>query len=178
MMKQLLAPLVALAIGLGASTARAQDATIPDSGVPTQPAPALPAAPPPPPAAAAPAATPAGQWVYTSQYGWIWEPYGQPYTYVNADVAYTYAYYPAYGWRWVYSPWVIGVGPEPYWGVYGSGRFVWYGRYGGYHGAYLAHHRGGYAHVAHAPPSHGGWGGGHASYGGGHASHGGGHGHR
>jgi len=81
----------------------------------------------PPPAVAAPSTS--GQWVYTSQYGWIWMPYGSAYTYLPAS-AYPdmYVYAPAWGWRWVVAPWVWGIGPRPYFGVYGFNRFVWYGR--------------------------------------------------
>jgi hypothetical protein len=107
-----------------------------------------PAVPPPSPQAGgqitvAPAEAPAGQWVYTSQYGWLWMPYEQAYTYVDAesDVSYGYVYYPAFGWRWVLAPWVFGLGPEPRWGTVGRARFAWYahpwfhGRGGAYHGA-------------------------------------------
>jgi hypothetical protein len=68
--------------------------------------------------------------VYTSQYGWVWMPYERAYTYVTpeADRAYAYVYYPAMGWRWVWAPWVISVGPAPFWGVYGPSHFVWYSR--------------------------------------------------
>jgi hypothetical protein len=91
--------------------------------------------PPPPAASPAVAAAPApirtassGQWMYTRQYGWVWAPYDQRYTYVagNASVAQTYVYYPAFGWRWVASPWVLGLGPAPLWGRLGPGRFAWY----------------------------------------------------
>jgi hypothetical protein len=88
-----------------------------------------------------PAAGPAGQWVYTNQYGWLWMPYGQGYTYVPADTQVfpdQYVYYPAYGWRWVVAPWVYGYGPSPYWGTLGTRSFVWYSRpwfrVGGYWG--------------------------------------------
>jgi hypothetical protein len=69
-----------------------------------------------------------GQWVYTAQYGWVWMPYGAAYTYLPAG-AYPdmYLYVPAYGWRWVVAPWVWGIGPSPYFGVYGWARFPWYG---------------------------------------------------
>jgi len=92
---------------------------------------------PPAPAAAAPVvapvvepAPPSGQWIYTSQYGWLWLPYSRAYTYVSPDggVAYEYAYYPNGGWRWVYSPWVLGWGPAPYWGRLGPRHYVWYSR--------------------------------------------------
>jgi hypothetical protein len=113
---------------------------------PTWTPPAAPEPPPPPQAAAhnhayaygtpAPAvvvpAAPAGQWVYTNQYGWIWIPYSASYTYVpSAQVAYTYAYYPRHGWRWISTPWVLNVGPTPHWGRLGPSRFDWYGHRGG-----------------------------------------------
>src|SRR5690242_3218562 len=81
----------------------------------------------PPPVVAAPSTS--GQWVYTSQYGWVWMPYGSAYTYLPAS-AYPdmYVYAPAFGWRWVVAPWVWGIGPHPYFGVYGWNRFAWYGR--------------------------------------------------
>ncbi|HME92105.1 MAG TPA: hypothetical protein VKE49_11825, partial [Myxococcaceae bacterium] len=72
---------------------------------------------------------PGGQWVYTDQYGWVWMPYGQQYTYSPPpEVAYpySYVYYPVYGWVWLYSPWVWGWGPRPYFGFYGPSHFVWY----------------------------------------------------
>jgi len=55
-------------------------------------------------------------------------PYDQAYTYVTPaeDNAYTYVYYPSYGWEWIASPWVLGVGPYPYWGPLGPVRFAWY----------------------------------------------------
>jgi len=81
-------------------------------------------------APAEPAPPAAGQWIYTSQYGWLWLPYSQQYTYVSADggVAYEYAYYPDGGWRWIYAPWVLGWGPSPYWGRLGPRHYVWYSR--------------------------------------------------
>jgi hypothetical protein len=85
-------------------------------------APAQEPLPPPPPRQ--------GEWIYTAQYGWIWAPYGQRYTYVvdGTDTASMYVYYPAYGWRWVAAPWVLGFGPVPRWGRFGPRRFVWYSR--------------------------------------------------
>jgi len=77
-----------------------------------------------------PAPAPAGQWVYTAQYGWIWMPYGETFTYVpvSGGAPDMYVYYPAFGWTWVVAPWVWGLGPRPYFGVFGYTRFVWYGR--------------------------------------------------
>ena len=90
----------------------------------------------PPPATAVAPPPASGQWVYTGQYGWVFMPYGAGYTYLPAS-AYPdmYVYYPAYGWRWVVAPWVWGIGPRPYFGVYGGTRFGWYGHgYGRWYG--------------------------------------------
>jgi hypothetical protein len=77
-----------------------------------------------------PAAPPVdGQWVYTGQYGWVWMPYAQSYTYVPADGNPSmFIYGPTLGWRWVSAPWVFDYGPAPYWGVRGRGYFSWYSR--------------------------------------------------
>jgi hypothetical protein len=139
------------------------DAAAPTSAAPTQ-APPIPEANPGAPTAAAPSSTapPAtapqalgtlapGQWSYTSQYGWVYLPYAQNYTYVNPDgsVAYEYAYYPARGWAWIEAPWVLGWGPHPYWGYYGYRRFAWYAhpwfRAGGYYRGGFGY-RGGWGH--------------------------------
>lgn len=114
-------------------------APAPPSAPPPPPSETSQSAPPPQPAATAPAppavqpapvvqAEATGQWTYTTQYGWIWMPYAQQYTYVSPDggAAYEYAYYPNGGWRWVYAPWVLGWGPSPYWGHYGARHYVWY----------------------------------------------------
>jgi len=87
----------------------------------------------PPPTDAQPVYTPtrpSGQWVYTSAEGWVWMPYARSYTYVTPaeDDAYAYVYYPAHGWLWVRAPWVLGVGPRPYWGRWGPVGFAWYAR--------------------------------------------------
>jgi hypothetical protein len=99
---------------------------------PEMPPPPPQAAPAVPPAAVAqPPAAPAGQWVRTVQYGWLWIPYGQEYTYIPADPQVfpeEYVYYPVYGWRWVAAPWVFGYGPEPLWGAPGIRLFAWYTR--------------------------------------------------
>jgi len=95
------------------------------------PAPPMENAAPPQYQAEAPAQQPPppGQWVYTSQYGWVWMPYGDAYTHAptnGADPS-MFVYYPAVGWRWVVAPWVLGWGPMPYFGVSGPSRFGWYG---------------------------------------------------
>lgn len=71
---------------------------------------------------------PTGQWVYTQQYGWVYAPYDQTYTYVdpNATYAQAYIYRPTMGWGWYISPWIISIGPRPYWGAWGPGRYAWY----------------------------------------------------
>jgi hypothetical protein len=111
------------------------------------PAPANPA----PPSEQAPGVTDqsqaSGQWVYTGQYGWVWMPYGNAYTYVppGGGAPDMYVYYPTVGWSWVVAPWIWGWGPQPYFGLYGTAGFGWYGygygrwygyagRYGGYYG--------------------------------------------
>lgn len=96
-----------------------------------------------------------GQWVYTQQYGWVWIPYAREYTYIAPEgYPYSYVYYPTAGWCWVYSPWVFGWGPGPYWGFYGPMHFAWYAR------PWFArpYYRGGY--WGHPYSGHGYWGGG------------------
>src|SRR3954452_15051204 len=91
----------------------------------------------PPVAARAPAS---GQWVYTSQYGWVWIPYGSQYTYAPTTTGVypsEYVYYPTYGWTWVTAPWVFGWGIQPFFGGYGPYHYGWYHRavaYGGWRG--------------------------------------------
>ncbi|HET6413250.1 MAG TPA: hypothetical protein VFG53_14420 [Anaeromyxobacter sp.] len=120
-----------------------------------------------PPAGDAQSASPSGQWVYTSQYGWLWMPYAEQYTYVPSDPQVypdMYVYYPVYGWRWVVAPWVYGYGPAPYWGTWGPHYFVWYShpwfRVGGYWG-WGGYHGWGYYHGWIGPHYWGahGWGG-------------------
>jgi len=118
----------------------------PTTAAPSQAPPVPPQQPPPPPGqnqqqiaqTASPAqATGAGQWVYTSEYGWIWMPYGEQYTYEGgaSDTSpYSYAYYPSYGWMWLAAPWVWGWGAYPYFGSLGPSGFGWYR--GLYHAGY------------------------------------------
>ena len=127
----------------------------PSSAAPRQQPPAPPMQPPSPPvqSQARPQiqqpvvtqqATGGGQWVYTEQYGWVWMPYGDQYTYEGTayDASpYAYVYYPSYGWTWLAAPWIWGWGAYPYFGVTGALGFGWYrGLYaagygwGGYHG--------------------------------------------
>ena len=134
-MMRLEAVLVAVALAAAPLCARSMDddptATPPAAEpAPTAAPPALPADVPAPPAeTTAQAATPTGQWVYTSQYGWVWMPYGDAYDYVPPNgegEPYEYVFYPDYGWTWVVAPWVWGIGPWPYFGVFGPGHFRWY----------------------------------------------------
>lgn len=78
--------------------------------------------------ATATATSSSGQWIYTQQYGWVFAPYDQQYTYVTDDVtaASMYCYRPVLGWAWLASPWVISVGPRPYWGTWGPYRYSYY----------------------------------------------------
>ncbi len=105
--------------------------TAPPSTPPSELPPALPSEGPPAPPAQPQAqpSLPPGQWVYTQQYGWIWMPYSDDYTYSppgGYGEPYVYGYYPAYGWMWLAAPWVWGFGPWPFFGVFGPVRFAWY----------------------------------------------------
>lgn len=129
-------PILLLSFAL-ATGALAQSA--PPTAAPTsQPPPPPPSAPPvgqpmespaAPPGAPQPSSATAGEWVYTTQYGWVWMPYDQQYTHVVEDsgVAYEFVYYPSFGWRWVVAPWVFGVGPAPHF-AHGPAHFAWYAR--------------------------------------------------
>ncbi len=75
------------------------------------------------------AGLPDGQWVQTQEYGWVWMPYSDAYTYVPPEGAgepLEYVYYPSNGWVWVAAPWVWGVGPMPVFGRRGPRHFAWY----------------------------------------------------
>ncbi len=97
------------------------------------------------------ASAPAGQWVFTSQYGWIWMPFGSGFTFVPVSGATPnmFVYYPVVGWTWVIAPWVWGWGPQP-WCAAGWGGYPWwgwgFGRWYGFAGPYssAAWHGGGY----------------------------------
>jgi hypothetical protein len=161
---------LALCIGAGlAPSAFAQGAAPPASAAPAYEPPAPPEHPTPPEAKASapPGTVPAppadsaelpsdGQWVYTSQYGWVYMPYAENYTYVPANgYPFEFVYGPGWGWRWVSAPWVFSIGPAPYWGPRGSAYFAWhahpwFGRRMFVHVG-RAHHRGGGHHrFAHA----------------------------
>lgn len=105
----------------------------PAESPPAEPVPAPPSVTPPAPPAQpqpAPADTPPGQWVYTSQYDWVWMPYANRYTWVPPGgwgEPCMYVYGPAFGWTWVVAPWVWGFGPWPFFGVTGPVHFGWWG---------------------------------------------------
>jgi len=145
-----------LALSQVPTTAFAQQTAPPD----TQPQPSAPAQPqaappqevappeaepaptPPPPQAVAPSTTPpsswvysypTGQWVYTSDRGWVWVPAGATTTVVEG-VPYAFLYTPIFGWTWYVSPWG--------WGPYRYGAWVahpW--RPVGWRGGWTAHPR-------------------------------------
>jgi len=105
-----------------------------------------PASPPPTPAQT-------GQWVYTSQYGWVWMPYGSQYVsegvYGSAS-PYQYVYCVSIEWSWVAEPWLWGWGVYPYFGVRGPYHFGWYrGLYRSGHG--WGHYRGGHPAPRYSP---------------------------
>jgi hypothetical protein len=149
--------------GAGPQPGSASEEVRPPTAAPGQAPPMPPQQPPPAPGpsqgrapqqieqTSSPAqAAGAGQWVYTSEYGWIWMPYGDQYTHegmANDDSPYSYAYYPSYGWMWLAAPWVWGWGAYPYFGSLGPSGFGWYrGLYrAGYGwGGYRGGGRGGY----------------------------------
>jgi hypothetical protein len=135
-MKSLMTLLAVTAI-LGALPAAAEDDPVPMAASPQDLQPSEPSGPPP---VQGPAST--GQWVYTSEYGWVWMPYGSAYTYVPPDdsTPSMYVYYPDFGWCWLIAPWLWGLGPAPFFGVLGPRWYGWYGhglgRWYGYQGRY------------------------------------------
>ncbi|HZL20947.1 MAG TPA: hypothetical protein VFG23_24650, partial [Polyangia bacterium] len=133
-MKSALSVVLCLTL-FGAGFARAQEtgaatepqAVMPPTAPPNEAPPSPPQQPPAPPAEQAPqeaaaegalppqAAQPqpvaTGQWVYTEQYGWVWMPYGNQYTYegtASGSEPYEYLYEQSYGWTWLAAPWVWG----------------------------------------------------------------------
>ncbi len=121
-----------------------------DEGDISVPAPAAESPPAPEPS------VPAGEWVNTEQYGWVWMPYGDDYTSVPDDgygAPYMYVYYPSYGWTWLAAPWVWGLGPWPVFGVYGPVHFGWYG-HGWWRTPDRWHWTGGDFHHGFAPGGH------------------------
>lgn len=75
--------------------------------------------------------------LHTSEYGWLWMPYGNQYTYEGSPsdtYPYSYVYYPGNGWMWLAAPWVWGWGAYPYFGARGPSSFGWYT--GLYHAGY------------------------------------------
>jgi hypothetical protein len=102
-MKLLFVTASSLLLLAGRAAAQGDDQGDEDASTASPTAPAPTATPPLPPqkmparpngSGAAGAPAPAGQWVYTEQYGWIWIPYGDRYVYAPDDVegAYPYTY--------------------------------------------------------------------------------------
>src|ERR1700758_4784488 len=84
-------------VSLGSGLAHAQ-AEPTDQPPPPPPQPSQEMVQAQPQAQKAPAAA-GGQWVRTEQYGWVWMPYGQQYTYEPSDESatpYEYVYRPSY----------------------------------------------------------------------------------
>jgi hypothetical protein len=50
---------------------------------------------------------PTGQWVYTTDYSWVWVPEASSTTVVEG-VPYVHLYTRAHGWNWYVSPWGVG----------------------------------------------------------------------
>src|SRR5437868_2252997 len=98
-MKTMVAGLGALVLGLGVSSTASAQEQPPPPPVQVQEAPA-----PPAPQASWVRAYPTGQWVYTSDYGWVWVP-ARSVTTVVEGVPYAELYTPTYGWTWYVSPW-------------------------------------------------------------------------
>jgi hypothetical protein len=84
--------------------------------------------PPPPPNLAS---RPEGQWVFTQQYGWIWMPHGDAFTWVPPGATgepLEFVFHGSYGWTWVAAPWVWGAGPSPWFGRPGPRPYAWFQR--------------------------------------------------
>ena len=66
-----------------------------------------------------------GDWSYTNDYGWIWQPHATAINIYSDWAPYRYGHWvwcPPYGWTWVgYEPWG--------WAPYHYGRWVYYGGY-------------------------------------------------
>jgi hypothetical protein len=108
------------------------------------------------------AGVPEGQWVQTQQYGWVWMPYADAYTWTPVDgygEPAMYVYRPAFGWCWLAAPWVWGIGPWPYFGVHGYVHFGWYG-HGWWRTPHHWHYRPGHFARTWGAPRGGGWRGG------------------
>jgi hypothetical protein len=87
----------------GAYSVEPAPGATPEAAPPSELPPAPPSETPPAHQAQeqAPSSVPPGQWVHTQQYGWIWMPYSDGYTYYppgGYGEPYAYVFYPAYGW--------------------------------------------------------------------------------
>jgi hypothetical protein len=121
--------LLALALALACASEPGFAQGAPPSGPPPPP----PSAPPPPSDASASAppvgAVPSGDWVYTDQYGWVFMPSADQYTWIPPGAVgepLEFVYLPDAGWDWVGAPWIWGVGPAPHFGRRGPNAFGWY----------------------------------------------------
>jgi hypothetical protein len=158
----LLALLGVVSVGALASPQEPPSKVETEAALPPKPTVKVPEQPPPPPPSQIPEPPasrpqppdeqlPAGQWVYTEQYGWVWMPKGNTFTHVPADggTPHMYLYYPDNGWCWVVAPWIWGWGPRPYFGLLGPFGFSWWGHgFGHWYGFEGRYGRWG----------HGGWG--------------------
>jgi hypothetical protein len=68
-----------------------------------------------------------GQWTYQSQRGWQWMPYdlARSPRLPEPALANMLFLYPAFGWRWVVGPWVLGYLPLAAWETPEPGPFDW-----------------------------------------------------
>ncbi len=163
------------AVSLGPEGLSVAAAAVPPAAAPGAPPDVAPSSPepaqPPPPVGDStvtpqPGGVPAGQWVYTGEYGWAWLPYGAAYTYASpygdADPD-MYLYLPAVGWTWVVAPWLWGWGPRPWFGTHAGWHYGWWGHgWGtGWHGYRPAPYRQGFAYHGRLADRRGFGGGGH-----------------
>jgi hypothetical protein len=124
----------------------------------------------PPPASQWVYSYPSGQWVFTSEYGWIWVPAGAT-SAPEEGVPYSYLYTPTYGWNWYISPWGAGTYHYGLWVTHPWRPVGWRG--GWVAGPRAFGHLGGHARYGGRVVVHGGYAGGHPGHWGG-----GGGGHR
>ena len=70
-------------------------------------------------------AVPKGDWVMTSQYGWLYLPFSKRYASVVGESGWLYAFGPLRGWHWLEAPWLLGKGPAPRFNMANEERFAW-----------------------------------------------------